>query len=66
MSELLFEEYAEEYNIGAVEYEPNFPGSSRRIDYRVSHPEYPLWFEVKEFDEDTSTGYACRIHGQPR
>lgn len=52
VSELLFEEYAAEYNIGAVEYEPNFPGSSRRIDYRVSHPKYPLWFEVKEFDED--------------
>ena len=52
VSELLFEEYAEEYNIGAVEYEPNFPGSTRRIDYRVSHPKYPLWFEVKEFDQD--------------
>ena len=52
ISELLFEEYAKEYNLGPMEYEPPFPGSSRRVDYRVSHPKYPLWFEVKEFAAD--------------
>jgi excisionase family DNA binding protein len=52
VSELLFEEYAEEYNLGSMEREPQFPGSSRRIDFRVSHPQYPLWFEVKQFDAD--------------
>ena len=59
VSELLFEEYAEEYELGSMEFEPQFPGSSRRIDYRVSHPQYPLWFEVKEFNADpqiTGTG----------
>jgi excisionase family DNA binding protein len=52
VSELLFEEYAEEYKLGRWEREPIFPGSTRRVDYRVAHPKYPLWFEVKEFDDD--------------
>src|SRR5579863_3335251 len=60
VSELLFEEYVEEYKLGRWEREPVFPGSSRRVDYRVAHPKYPLWFEVKEFDDDpallTGTG----------
>jgi len=52
VSELLFEEYAEEYKLGRLEYEPIFPGSARRVDYRIAHSKYPLWFEVKEFDDD--------------
>jgi excisionase family DNA binding protein len=52
VSELLFEEYAEEYKLGRLEYEPIFPGSTRRVDYRIAHDKYPLWFEVKEFDDD--------------
>jgi excisionase family DNA binding protein len=52
VSELLFVEYAEEYKLGRLEYEPIFPGSSRRVDYRIAHAKYPLWFEVKEFDDD--------------
>jgi len=52
VSELLFEEYAEEYKLGRLEYEPIFPDSTRRVDYRVAHANYPLWFEVKEFDDD--------------
>ena len=52
VSELLFEEYAEEYKLGRLEYEPIFPGSTRRVDYRIAHAKYPLWFEVKEFDDD--------------
>lgn len=52
VSELLFEEYAEEYKLGRLEYEPIFPGSTRRVDYRIAHVKYPLWFEVKEFDDD--------------
>jgi excisionase family DNA binding protein len=52
VSELLFEDYARENNIGRMEYEPQFSDSPHRIDYRVSHSKYPLWFEVKEFDAD--------------
>jgi excisionase family DNA binding protein len=52
VSELLFEEYAEEYQLGRLEHEPTFPGSTRRVDYRIAHAKYPLWFEVKEFDDD--------------
>lgn len=52
VSELLFEEYAEEYKLGRLEYEPIFPESTRRVDYRILHAKYPLWFEVKEFDDD--------------
>jgi excisionase family DNA binding protein len=54
VSELLFEEYADEYKLGRLEYEPIFPGSTRRVDYRVAHAKYPLWFEVKEFEDDPS------------
>ena len=52
VSELLFEDYAEEYQLGQWEREPIFPGSTRRVDYRIAHAKYPLWFEVKEFDDD--------------
>lgn len=52
VSELLFVEYAEEYKLGRLEYEPIFPGSTRRVDYRIAHAKYPLWFEVKEFEDD--------------
>jgi len=52
VSELMFAEYAEEYELGKLEYEPIFEGSTRRVDYRIEHPRYPLWFEVKEFDDD--------------
>lgn len=65
VSELLFEEYAEEYKLGRLEYEPTFPGSTRRVDYRIAHPKYPLWFEVKEFDDDptlSGSGGGGSIH----
>jgi excisionase family DNA binding protein len=52
VSELLFEEYADEYKLGRLEYEPIYPNSTRRVDYRIEHAKYPLWFEVKEFDDD--------------
>jgi excisionase family DNA binding protein len=57
VSELLFEEYADEYKLGALEYEPMHPGATRRVDYRLSHKKQWLWFEVKEFaDDPTLTG----------
>lgn len=54
VSELLFEEYAEQYNLGAPEHEPPFPGASSLVDYRLNHRGQALWFEVKEFDVDPS------------
>lgn len=52
VSELLFEEYADEYKLGPLEYEPLHPGATRRVDYRLSHKGQWLWFEVKEFSDD--------------
>lgn len=52
VSELLFEEYVEEYELGELEHEPQYPGASRRIDYRLLHNGQCLWFEVKEFSDD--------------
>jgi excisionase family DNA binding protein len=54
VSELLFEEYADEYNLGTLEYEPVYSGAMKRIDYRLSHNGHWLWFEVKEFADDPS------------
>jgi excisionase family DNA binding protein len=52
VSELLFEEYADEYRLGTLEHHPPFPGTTRLIDYRLIHEGRSLWFEVKEFSED--------------
>lgn len=52
VSELLFEEYADEYKLGTLEYEPEYPRASKRIDYRLNHGGQWLWFEVKEFSDD--------------
>jgi excisionase family DNA binding protein len=54
VSELLFEEYASEYRLGTLEYEPQYLRSTRRIDYRLNHGGQWLWFEVKEFSDDPS------------
>jgi excisionase family DNA binding protein len=52
VSELLFEEYVAEHRLGAPDREPVVPGKKRRVDYRLSFKDQPLWFEVKEFAED--------------
>jgi excisionase family DNA binding protein len=52
VSELLFEEYATECNLGRLEHEPPFPGTTKRVDYRLLHNGQMLWFEVKEFADD--------------
>jgi len=52
VSELLFSEYAEEYKLGTLEYEPQYSHATRRIDYRLNHEGQWLWFEVKEFSDD--------------
>jgi len=52
VSELLFEEYMVEYNLGPAEHHPQFPRSTNRVDYRLLHHGRALWFEVKEFDAD--------------
>jgi excisionase family DNA binding protein len=54
VSELLFEDYVEKYELGVLEREPIIPGKSRRIDYRLPFKGQVLWFEVKEFAEDAS------------
>jgi excisionase family DNA binding protein len=52
VSELLFEEYLAEYSWPAPEHHPPFPGTTKLVDYRVTHKEQTLWFEVKEFAGD--------------
>jgi hypothetical protein len=52
VSELLFEEYLAEYGWPAPEHHPPFPGTTKLVDYRVTHKEQTLWFEVKEFAGD--------------
>jgi excisionase family DNA binding protein len=51
ISELLFEQYLLDTELGAAEHEPTIPGRSSRLDYRLMHGGQPLWFEVKEFGE---------------
>jgi excisionase family DNA binding protein len=52
VSELLFEEYVDEFELGPLEHEPPYPPATRSIDYRLSHKGQWLWFEVKEFADD--------------
>lgn len=52
VSELLFEEYAQEYKLGVPEHHPEYPQATRRVDYRLTHHGKWLWFEVKEFADD--------------
>lgn len=70
VSELLFEEYLLEYQLGTPEHEPPYPGATRRVDYRLQYKGKMLWFEVKEFAEDrslfTSKGGAFDPHLQIR
>jgi excisionase family DNA binding protein len=54
VSELLFEEYVGQQNLGTPDREPIIPGKTKRIDYRLAFKGRPLWFEVKEFAEDQS------------
>ena len=57
VSELLFEEYLAENDLSGAEHEPSYPRSGKRIDYRLPFHGKPLWFEVKEFDDDP------KLHG---
>src|SRR5437588_11744001 len=59
VSELLFEDYLDEYKLGVPDREPTVPGKSRKIDYRVPFKNQTLWFEVKEFAED-----RCVVNGR--
>jgi excisionase family DNA binding protein len=52
VSELLFEEYVGEHELGPADHEPPFPGTTKRVDYRLVHKGQRLWFEVKEFADD--------------
>lgn len=52
VSELLFEQYLAEQRLGKADHEPEFPGATKRVDYRLLHNGKRLWFEVKEFDDD--------------
>jgi excisionase family DNA binding protein len=54
ISELLFEQYLAEQRLGKADHEPEFPGATKRIDYRLQHNGKHLWFEVKEFADDMS------------
>lgn len=62
VSELLFEEYVAQYELGTIEHEPPYPGTTKRVDYRLTtHHDQILWFEVKEFADDQSlTGTGGR------
>lgn len=52
ISELLFEQYLAEQGLEKADHEPEFPGATKRIDYRLLHNGKRLWFEVKEFADD--------------
>lgn len=52
VSELLFEEYADEYKLGTLDHHPPYPGTTKLVDYRLPHKGQWLWFEVKEFADD--------------
>jgi excisionase family DNA binding protein len=52
VSELLFEDYVDEYQLGKPDREPTVAGKNKRIDYRLDFGNQTLWFEVKEFAED--------------
>jgi excisionase family DNA binding protein len=52
VSELLFEQYLDEQGLGRADHEPEFPGATKRVDYRLLHNSERLWFEVKEFADD--------------
>ena len=54
ISELLFEQYLAEQRLGKPDHEPEFPGATRPVDYRLLHNGKRLWFEVKEFADDVS------------
>jgi hypothetical protein len=47
-SELLFEQYLTERGL-RFEHQPNVPGKSKKLDYRVVLEESWIFFEVKEF-----------------
>jgi hypothetical protein len=54
VSELLFEDYLNLHQLGVPDHEPLIPGKNKRIDYRLPFENQVLWFEVKEFAEDTN------------
>jgi excisionase family DNA binding protein len=54
VSELLFEEYVDQYELGTFEREPPYLGTTKRVDYRLTNHNRILWFEVKEFADDQS------------
>jgi excisionase family DNA binding protein len=51
ISELLFEQYLMDNELGPAEHEPIIAGRTSGLDYRLTHRGQPLWFEVKEFGE---------------
>jgi len=65
ISELLFEQYLAEQGLGRAEHEPEFPGATKRVDYRLLHNGKRLWFEVKEFADDQAL-IAGMVPGQVR
>jgi excisionase family DNA binding protein len=52
VSELLFEDYLDQYKLGVPDREPTISGKNKRIDYRLGFENQTLWFEVKEYAED--------------
>jgi excisionase family DNA binding protein len=54
VSELFFEQYLAEQGLARADHEPEFPGATKRVDYRLLHNGKRLWFEVKEFADDMS------------
>jgi excisionase family DNA binding protein len=59
LSELLFEQYLADNELGTAEHEPRVAGRASRLDYRLMNAGKPLWFEVKEFGEaDIGSGGA--------
>jgi excisionase family DNA binding protein len=63
VSELLFEEYVAEFDLGPLQHHPAFPGTTKLVDYLLSHRGQTLWFEVKEFADDKELFRGSGIHG---
>lgn len=65
VSELLFEQYLAEQGLGKADHHPEFPGTTKRVDYRLLHNGRYMWFEVKEFADDQGL-FADRMPGEVR
>jgi excisionase family DNA binding protein len=58
VSELFFEAYLADHNLGQPDHEPPYPGTTMRVDYRLPYHGQTLWFEVKEFEEKAGSDGA--------